>query len=259
MSSNDLRIVIMGCGGSGGVPYAGNFWGKCDPNNPKNRRTRPSVYVQKNDTRIVIDTGPEFRQQINATGHSGKLDAVLYSHAHIDHIAGIDDLRALWHQAGRVQIPVYGTPETLAEVTKRFDYAFETLNPLYPARLLPMELPKKFTIGDVEIVSFEQMHSVVPTTGFRIGDFAYSTDVSSLPDASFEALVGIKTWVIGAHAEDIGVEGHAGLKTIEEWAEKLQPEMVYLTHLNAIADYDDLCRRLPSHIRPAYDGLEFFL
>lgn len=249
----------MGCGGSGGVPYAGNVWGICDPNNPKNRRTRPSIYVQRNDTKIVIDTGPEFRQQINATGHTGRLDAVFYSHAHADHIAGIDDLRAIWHQGGKVQIPVYASNETISELIKRYDYVFETLNPLYPARLTTHELPKKFTVGDLTIESFDQMHSYIPTKGFRIGDFGYSTDVSNLPEESLKALEGVKIWVVGAHAEDLAVEGHAGLNTIKEWVARIKPEMTYLTHLNALGDYDDLSNRLPSHIQPAYDGLEFVL
>lgn len=259
MTDEKTRVVIMGCGGSGGVPYAGNVWGKCDPNNSKNHRTRPSVYIAKGDTRIVIDTTPEFRQQINATGHTGPLNAVLYTHAHADHIMGIDDLRAIWHQGGKTQIPVYGSAETLKELTKRFDYVFETKNSLYPARLKACELPSKFMIGGLKIQSFDQLHSHIPTKGFRIGDFGYSTDVSNMPQDSLDMLKGIKVWVVGAHTEDLTVEGHAGLNTIKEWVDYIKPEITYLTHLNALGDYDDLCKRLPSHIRPAYDGLEFFI
>ena len=259
MSDKKTRIVIMGCGGSGGVPYAGNIWDKCDPKNPKNRRTRPSVYIAKGDTRIVIDTAPEFRQQLNATGHTGKLDAVLYTHAHADHIAGIDDLRALWHANNKTPVTIYAEPDVLRELHVRYDYLFEMKTPLYPALLYPKEMTENLTIGDINIRSFAQEHSFVSTVGFRIGDFAYSTDAVRLSEQAFKTLEGTKIWVVGAHIDPNGNDGggHAGLNTIKEWSARIKPDMIYLTHLNASGDYDELCKQLPANIRPAYDGLEF--
>jgi len=254
-----MRVVIMGCGGSGGVPYTGNFWGECDPNNPKNRRTRPSVYVAKGDTRLVIDTTPEFRQQLNATGHTGKLDAVLYTHAHADHIYGIDDLRALWFSQGKQRVPIYGSRETLAEISLRFGYAVEQNQPDYPAIIEARHLPESFTVGDLSIESFEQQHGPLTTNGFRIGDFGYSTDLHKLSEEGFEKLKGVKIWVVGVHSRAIGAYNHVGLDEMQEWVGRIKPEMTYLTHMNAFCDYDTLCRELPPHIRPAYDGLEFLL
>jgi phosphoribosyl 1,2-cyclic phosphate phosphodiesterase len=261
MSNNKTRIVIMGCGGSGGVPYAGNVWRQCDPANPKNHRTRPSVYIEKNDTRIVIDTGPEFRLQLNRTGitEDQMLNAVLYTHTHFDHIMGLDDLRTFWHRSGKVPIPVYGSEPTLDELVKRFDYAFNTLNPQYPPIVKANLLTNPLTIGDLTIQNFDQIHGDMTTNGFRIGDFGYSTDVNELPEAALKTLKGVKVWVVGAFHTDESVHNHAGLNKVKEWVDILKPDMTYLTHLTANADYNELCAKLPPHIRPAYDGLEFLL
>jgi phosphoribosyl 1,2-cyclic phosphate phosphodiesterase len=257
MQNFKMRVVIMGCGGSGGVPYAGNVWGKCDPNNLKNRRSRPSVYIAKGDTRIVIDTSPEFRQQINATGHTGKLDAVVYTHAHVDHILGMDDLRAFWHAQGKVRIPIYGSEETLAKISRHFDYAVEEQSPDYPAIVERRILSSSLTIGNIHFEAFDQKHGVTTTQGFRIGDFGYSTDLHELSEDGFEKLQGVKVWVVGVHSDAKGAPNHVGLERMREWVERIKPEMTYLTHMNAFCDYDTLCRELPAHIRPAYDGLEF--
>lgn len=254
--SNKTRIVVMGCGGSGGVPYSGNFWGKCDPKNPKNHRTRPSILIEKNDTRVVIDTGPEFRQQINAAGVTTHLDAVLYTHTHFDHVMGIDDLRAFWFKGGKKQIDTYASPETAHSLLKRFDYIFEQMSEKYPPMAKLHILKSPTVIGDLTIHSFDQSHHDITTTGFRIGDFAYSTDVKELPEASLKALEGVKIWLVGAYPEAEGQYNHAGLNQLNEWIVRVRPEKVYLTHLNATADYDTLCHELPPNIRPAYDGLE---
>lgn len=261
LNVNKMRVVVMGCGGSGGVPYAGNVWRDCNPDNPKNYRTRPSLFIEKGDTRIVIDTGPEFRIQINRTGikHDQILDAVLYTHAHADHIMGIDDLRTFWFRNNDKPIDVYGTKETLDDLIKRFDYCFATLESLYPAMAQAHILDEFLTVGSLEIQSFEQMHGKGKSTGFRIGDFAYSTDVSFLSDEALDKLKGVKTWIVGSFHNDEGCEKHAGLNQVREWVEFLKPDITYLTHLTAGADYDDFCHRLPEHIRPAYDGLELFI
>lgn len=261
MSSNKMRVVVMGCGGSGGVPYAGNVWRDCDPNNPKNERTRPSILLEKGDTRIVIDTGPEFRIQINRTGITADqmLDAVLYTHHHCDHIMGMDDLRTFWHRNDKQPIDVYATEETFADLMKRFDYCFEQLSPLYPEMVKANILPEFLTIGDISVQSIEQLHGDIKTMGFRIGDFAYSTDVSFLSDASLEKLKGVKTWIVGCFNTDEGIYNHAGYDQVKKWVEIIKPDITYLTHLTAGADYDTMCRNLPEHIRPSYDGMELFI
>lgn len=254
-----MRIVVMGCGGSGGVPYAGNVWGTCNPDNPKNQRTRPSIFIESGDTKIVIDTGPEFRSQINKINVSDKLDAVLYTHEHMDHIAGLDDLRAFSHRAGRNPIALYAAEHSLKDIMQRFDYAFTSLADLYPPIVSANVVFDQININNLKIISFKQTHGNTQTLGFRIGDFAYSTDVNYLPEASLEALKGIKTWIVGCASDDEGTFNHAGIDQIREWVNYLKPERTYLTHLNAFCDYDDLCNRLPENIRPAYDGLELII
>jgi len=259
---NKMRVVVMGCGGSGGVPYAGNVWGVCDPTNPKNARMRPSIYIEQDDTRIVIDTGPDFRLQLNRTGIKPDqlLNAVLYTHAHFDHVMGLDDLRTFWHRADKIPVPIYGSQETMAELSERFSYAVKELDPVYPATVAVNHLSDKpLRIGDLVIENIHQVHGHMSTTGFRIGDFAYSTDLNDMPPESLKKLKGIKTWIVGSFFNDEGSYNHAGFTKIKEWVEILKPEMTYLTHLTASADYETLCRILPDNIRPAYDGLELFI
>jgi phosphoribosyl 1,2-cyclic phosphate phosphodiesterase len=257
--SNKTKITVLGCGGSGGVPYSGNVWGKCDPANLRNHRLRASIFIQKNDTNIVIDTGPDFRQQINRTGFTGMLDAVLYTHAHVDHILGLDDLRAFYVRNNKVPIPIYASEETAGYLKDRFDYIFTQLHPIYPPTVKANILPEILKIGDLEFITMDQIHGDFATKGFRIGDFAYCTDLNELPPESLEKLKGIKTWIVGAFYSPEGQTNHAGIDKINEWVNYLKPEMTYLTHLTASADYDTMCRELPPHIRPAYDGLELFI
>lgn len=261
MQNNKMRVVVMGCGGSGGVPYAGNVWRDCDPTNPKNLRTRPSVYIEKENTRIVIDTGPEFRIQLNRTGITAEqmLDGVLYTHHHCDHIMGMDDLRTFWHRNNKIPINIYATEEALLDIKKRFDYCFEAFSPDYPATVKANILSDNLRIGSLDIETIDQIHGDIHTTGFRIGDFAYSTDVNRLPESSLKQLQGLKVWIVGSYHTDEGCYNHAGLDQIREWVDILKPEMTYLTHLTAGADYDALCRKLPENIRPAYDGMELYL
>ncbi len=253
------RITVLGCGGSGGVPYVGNVWGNCDPNNPKNHRLRPSILIEKGDTHVVVDTGPDFRTQLNRINMTSVLDAVLYTHAHFDHINGIDDLRSFWFRRNKVPVPVYASEQTANDLEKRFDYIFHQLAPKYPPTAQMNHLERGNKIKDLELLSFEQMDGDLKTTGFRIGDFAYCTDVKTLPEPSLRMLKGIKTWIVGVFPDAGGQYNHAGFDQLNAWIDRLQPKMTYLTHLNATADYDTLGRQLPPHIRPAYDGLEIVL
>jgi phosphoribosyl 1,2-cyclic phosphate phosphodiesterase len=188
------RIVVMGCGGSGGVPYAGNVWKDCDPTNPKNRRTRPSIFVERGDTRIVIDTGPDFRNQINATGLTGGIDAIFYSHYHADHVSGIDDIRAFYFLRGQKAIDIYACASTAQALTTRFDYIFRQSSPKYPptAIMNVFEFGKTVTINqNLPIQLIKQTHGLIDCAGFRMGDFAYTPDVSHLDEVALYSLMGI--------------------------------------------------------------------
>lgn len=261
MRNDKMRIVVMGSGGAGGVPYAGNVWGVCDPSEPKNHRTRASVYIEQNDTRLVIDTGPDFRTQINQVGLNGALlDGVLYSHAHYDHTHGIDDLRPFWWAGGKVPVPVYASEQTGAILMKKFDHAFVQLSPLFPPIAALHVLEPVQQIKGIEVISFDMLHADVVSTGYRVGNFAYCTDVLTLPEESLQKLEGIETWVVDCFVDAReGEKSHANLDQVMAWVDRLKPKMTYLTHLNASADYNALCARLPPHIRPAYDGLEIVL
>ncbi|MEQ9125702.1 MAG: MBL fold metallo-hydrolase [Alphaproteobacteria bacterium] len=251
-----MKLTIMGSGGSAGVPYVTGNWGACDPNEPKNRRTRASVLIEDAGARIVVDTGPEFRQQFVAAG-AGPIDAVLYTHAHADHVHGIDDLRGVNHMMGR-QIPAYGFREHLEEIARRFAYVFAEPKPdrgwFRPSLgANPIEAGE-LRVGAAELRIFEQDHAVCRTFGVRVGDVAYSTDVVKLDAAAFGALKGVRTWIVDC----LRVEPHfvhAGLDQVLAWADRIGPDRVILTHMNATMDYGALMSQLPRGIEPGYDGL----
>ncbi len=257
--SDKLRIVVLGCGGSGGVPYLTGYWGECDPNNLKNHRLRPSVFLQKGNTNIVIDTGPDFRQQMIKLNQWDKtLEAVLYTHAHADHIMGLDDLRAIRFLSQK-PIPIYSDQRTIKKLKKHFDFAFEERMKNYPPMAVAHELPEngQLILGDIHIEWFYQNHGQIKSIGYRIGDFAYCTDVKSFPKESFEKLHGIKTWIVDGLPYE--ANQHADIQDVKKWVDILKPDMTYLTHMNAGCDYDTLCKQLPKNIRPAYDGLEIII
>ncbi len=251
-----MKLTIMGAGSSPGVPDTMGRWGACDPNEPKNRRTRASVLIEAAGQRIVVDTGPDFREQILRSG-PGPLDAVIYTHAHADHVHGIDDVRAINAMMQR-QIPAYGYKETLEEIARRFAYVF---TPPTPERgwfrpslgANPIE-SGGLRIGDAELLLFEQDHAVCRTVGVRVGDIAYSTDVVRLDPDAMRALKGVKTWIVGCLRREPHFV-HAGIDQVMAWADRIGPDRVILTHMNHTMDYADLCSELPRGIEPGYDGL----
>lgn len=255
-----MRVTILGCGGSGGVPMIGHDWGDCDPANPKNRRTRTSILVEEGDTRLLIDTSPDLREQL-LRAQVQSLTAVLYTHAHADHVHGIDDLRAInWRM--KAPLDVYSDAVTIEKITRRFDYIFRPLHQneaaYYKPALVPHVLDGPLTIGPLTINAFEQDHTYMKSLGFRIGAFAYSTDCKQLPEAAFEALQGIDVWVVDcvSYREH---PTHSHLQQTLMWIERVKPKKAFLTHMGTRLDYDTLCRELPPHIRPSYDGLEIVL
>ncbi|WP_010297470.1 MBL fold metallo-hydrolase [Candidatus Odyssella thessalonicensis] len=249
-----MKVTILGCGSSGGVPLITGEWGKCDPDNPKNRRTRASVHVAVEDIDIVIDTGPDFRQQLLAHPIS-KLDAVLYTHSHADHIFGLDDLRPILFKQGRAT-PIFADHATLRVLERTFGYA------LKPAASGPYQAfieahpfeAKPFTIKNVEIVPIKMDHTVMTSWGFRIHNFAYCTDFKRIEGQELEKLTNLDLLVIDC----LMFEEHKTHLNFDEALsiiKSVQPKQAILTHMNHFMDYNAVLERCPEGVKPAYDGL----
>ncbi len=252
-----MKFTILGCGNSTGVPAIGNVWGACDPNESKNRRTRCSLLVESATTKIVIDTGPDFHAQL--TRHNIQaIDAVLYTHAHSDHMAGIDDIRAITFRRKSVT-PVFGSRETMDELTRLYDYLFfGGKSKIYPPILEHhiFEYENKIQVGDIEFSTFAMDHGTCVSTGYRFGDFAYATDFLRLDDRAVAALKGVKVWIADAAGyKETGNKVHANLETLYALNQKIGAEQVYLTSLSLSMDYKTLCAELPPGFAPAWDGL----
>jgi phosphoribosyl 1,2-cyclic phosphate phosphodiesterase len=253
-----MKVTILGCGASGGVPRiggkdgAGN-WENCDPLEPKNRRMRASILVEQEDTRVLVDTSPDLRQQCLTFGID-RLDAVLFTHDHADHTHGVDDLRGIYH-GSRQPIDVYSNAETIKSLTSRFDYAFAP-DPAsgYKPFVAPFEINGRFQIGDIPVQPFIQNHGKLFSLGFRFGPIAYSTDLVSLPEEAYGVLEGVDTWIVDSlkyefHPTHANVEG--ALKMIE----RVRPRRAVLTHMTCQLDYRTLKDGLPDGVEPAYDGM----
>lgn len=257
------RLTILGCGSSGGVPRLGNEWGACDPENPKNRRLRCAALFEqtgpRGTTTVLIDTGPDIREQLLSV-RAMRLDGVIYTHDHADHTHGIDDLRVLAYRMKR-RIDVWFDEPTGHSLTTRFRYCFETPSggdypPILSAH--PIIHNEPFSIsgdgGDVEVIPVPQCHGTMTSLGFRIGDLAYSPDVSDLTDESAARFEGLDVWIVDALRETPH-PSHFSVRQALDWIERLKPKQAILTHLNVELDYDALKRELPPHVIPAYDGM----
>ena len=250
-----MRVTMLGCGGSGGVPLITGHWGRCDPSNPRTARRRPSILVEDNGSTILVDTGPDLRAQLLDAG-CRRVDAVLYTHAHADHVHGIDDLRGLNFAMGGA-IDAYGRQDTLHEIARRFSYVFEQAHdgtgPFRP-QLTANLIGRDFRAAGIDVVAFDQDHGDSTSTGFRFGPFAYSTDIVGLNDAAFALLAGVEVWIVGCLRADPH-PAHAHLERVLQWVERLKPERAILTHMNHTMDYAELAATLPSGVEPGFDGL----
>lgn len=251
-----MRVTVLGCGGSSGVPVIGNQWGDCDPANPRNRRLRPSVLVEQGGVSILVDTTPDLRQQL-LSADVRRLDAVLWTHNHADHAHGLDELREICRLM-QAPLNVYGMAVHLDEIAARFGYAFAPLrpgDPIYRPVLVPHAVDGPFDVAGLRVVPFVQDHGYMPTLGFRFGAFAYSTDVVRLDEAAFSALEGIEVWVVDCVRVEPPHPVHSHLAQTLEWIARVKPKRAYLTHMNHTMDYDAVRRLLPPGVEPAYDGL----
>ena len=249
-----MRVTVLGCGASGGVPLVGCDCAVCRSSDPRDRRRRSSVLVERGGARLLIDASPDLRAQFLDAGVT-RLDAVLFSHAHADHCHGIDDLRLIC-RAMDAALPAFGDQATLDELARRFGYAFEPMTTSWfrPA-LEPRAIDGLFTVAGVPVVPFPQDHGPTMTTlGFRMGPFAYSTDVSDLPDDAFAALAGVDTWVVDCQSE-APTFVHSHLERTLGWIARVRPRRAVLAHMGHDFAYARLAARLPTGIEPGYDGL----
>ncbi len=257
-----MRVVLLGTGGSAGVPMLGGAdgggdWGRCDPAEPRNRRTRSSVVIESGQGgRLLVDTPPDMRAQLLAC-RIPRIDAILYTHAHADHITGLDDVRLLNRIADR-PLEAYGSAATLQEISSRFPYAFAPwtppgfFRPVLVAR--PVAAQQEVCVAGMTVRLFWQDHGVMPTLGLRIGGFGYSTDVVRLDDAAFAALAGVDTWVVGCFGREPHPT-HAHFDRALCWAARVGARRTVLTHMGTDMDWAWLTARLPNGVEPGYDGM----
>ena len=257
----NFTVTVLGCGPSGGVPLVGCACAVCTSADSRNQRTRPSVLVEKDGERLLVDTAPDLRQQALRHGFS-KVDAILFTHAHADHCHGLDDARSFNFHTGK-PVSIYGTQVTLSEIQERFAYAFgapATSGVWYRPALQPHVIQEydRFTAGTIPVTSFLQYHGNGKTSGYRIGNFAYSTDVDNLPAQSLQLLEKLDVWLVDCLQYEPSPT-HSHLARTLEWIEKLKPNRAILTHMAHAIDYHELKARLPVHVEPAYDGMEIQL
>lgn len=258
------KLTILGCGGSTGVPRIGAMWGACDPGNPKNRRLRPSVLIdrlgRKGRTRVLVDTSPDLREQLIRL-RADWLDGVIYTHDHADHTHGIDDLRLVSYCMKR-RIESWADKATADSLQGRFGYCFKMQGTNgYPPIMAMNEIDHATPVvvngagGAIEAIPIVQEHGAIISLGFRVGGLAYSPDVSGIPEASVPLLENLDIWVVDALRYQPHPT-HFHLKRTLEWIERVKPKRAVLTHMTVDLDYDTLRRELPAHIEPAYDGME---
>ena len=250
-----MKVTVLGCGPSWGVPAIGPDWGRCDPADPRNRRRRCSLLIESRGSTVLIDMAPDLRQQLLDAGAS-RIDAVLLTHPHADHLHGIDDLRMASALTG-ASVPLYATPETLTEVERRFGYALRPVPPdrkVYRPALTPQPIAGPFTAAGLPVVPFAQSHGYSTTTGFRIGKLGYSTDCVELDETAFAALAGIDLWIVDClRRQPHPTHGHLAKCLV--WIARIGPQRAVLTHMDQSLDYRELSAELPAGVEPGYDGL----
>jgi phosphoribosyl 1,2-cyclic phosphate phosphodiesterase len=259
----ELRVTILGCGSSGGVPRLGGRWGACDPANPKNRRRRCALLLERFEgagaTRVLIDAGPDLRAQLLDAGIA-TLDGVLFTHEHADHVHGIDDLRQIVFNR-RERLPVWAAEQTAETLLRRFSYVFEQPEgSLYPPILDLRHLDGPVSVdgagGAVEAVPFEVPHGPRTTAlGFRVGPVAYLPDVSDMSDAAWEAVRGLDCWIVDALQYEPHIS-HSHLAKTLSWIDRAAPRRAIVTNMHIDLDYDRVAAETPAHVWPAYDGLQ---
>ena len=255
-----LEVRILGCGSSGGVPRLDEGepnWGVCDPDNPKNRRTRCSVLVTRGEGRVLVDTSPDLREQLLAA-RIGRIDGVLITHDHADQTHGIDDLRVLVLNQKGAMINLWTDRHALDSLRHKFGYIFESQRGSgYPPIITAHQIPEPFApfdIAGIPVLAFGVGHGRIRSLGYRFGPVAYTPDCDALDDAAFAALEGLDCWIVDA-LRRTPHPSHAHLERTLEWIARVKPKRAVLTNMHVDMDFDILTRELPPNVEPAYDGM----
>lgn len=250
-----MKITFLGTGTSQGVPVIGCKCEVCTSVHMEDKRLRTSVLIESDNTTVVIDTGPDFRQQM-LRENVQKLDAILFTHEHKDHIAGMDDVRA-FNFKFKKDMPIYASDRVQEALKREFHYVFSANQ--YPGipkvQLHSIDAESNFSIGDISFNSIELMHHKMKVLGFRINDLVYITDVNYIDDKQLQKIIGCKILIVSALRKEKHIS-HFSLDEAVELSQKVGPEMVYLTHISHLmGDHHSVNRELPQHIHLAYDGL----
>ena len=258
----NLSFTILGCGSSGGVPRLGGNWGDCDPTNKKNERSRCSLLIELNSmqgtTRVLIDTSPDMRGQL-LKANVGKLDGVVYSHEHADHVHGIDDLRMIFFNM-RQRINVWADAKTQKQLLQKFGYTFiQADGSPYPPILEMSTIDGQFSIqgkgGEIVFDPFEVKHGTITSLGFRINDVTYIPDISEMNDDAWGQISKTKIWILDA-LRRTPHQSHTHLSQSLEWIKKSGVKKAILTNMHIDMDYETLKNELPENVEPAYDGMK---
>ena len=254
-----MKIRILGCGTSSGVPRIGNDWGSCDPGEPRNRRLRSSILVESAGESLLVDCGPDLREQMNAAGLAA-VDRVIVTHDHADHCHGIDDLRQVSH-ALRKPVPFHARADVIERLRRRFAYAFDG-NPLYPAVIDAHDIDDDMRLGDARLRFVDQPHGGITSLGMRIEEgrksVAYAIDFHDLTHDMVAMYQGADMWICDCLRRRPHPT-HAHLDAVLGWARELDVGQLWLTHLDNSMDYATLVRELPDWAAPAHDGQEIML
>ncbi|HVM37343.1 MAG TPA: MBL fold metallo-hydrolase [Sphingomicrobium sp.] len=254
-----MKIRVLGCGTSTGVPRIGNDWGQCDPAEPRNRRLRSSILVTSGGKRLLVDCGPDLRQQLLAAD-VGRIDALIVTHDHADHSHGIDDLRPLAQAMGG-PLPLLARADTLERLRQRFEYAF-VQSGFYPPVLEAAPLAAAWQFGAAALSFVDQPHGRMSSLGLRLDEAgrsaAYAIDCSDLTDEMARLYQGVDVWICDCLTRRPHPT-HAYLDAVLGWARELRVGQVYLSHMGNGLDYRSLVAELPDWAAPAYDGLEIDL
>ena len=246
-----MKIRILGCGGSFGSPLAWEKNGNIDINNSKNHRTRSSILININNKNLLIDTSPDLRSQLY-NAKCTKIDAVLFTHEHSDHTAGLPDMRAM-SLINQIIIPAYLSENIQESMIQNYKFIFEGHKDYSPFMSIKL-INNNFLIGNIEIKTFKHNHGSIDVQSYRINNFAYSTDIKNFYGNDIDKLKDLDLWIVGLLRYDPH-PSHAGFEQIIDYIKYLKPKKTIFTHMTALLDYEELLSKCPTNVEPAYDGM----